>query len=206
MTSKELYSLLAQLYREHANVSICSLHKPCSGHPKCGPKGSSTKVINFDEVMTAFQSAMGNPAHPSVDAVCAAPNSFCFIEIKGWQKFLEWTKGLTEAKIKEKAAEYDLALKLSESKSLCCEVLGDKDLFNKLGESFILVTDIVVSDKGAVDSALQGLNNNLLALAVTSNKWYSICNSSMQEQLDQQIAILTYYVQCKGFDDLVIRL
>lgn len=206
MTSEELYSLLVQRYKVHANVSICSLHKPCSGHPQCGPKGSSTEVMNFDDVMTAFQRAKGEPAHPSVDAVCAAPNSFCFVEIKGWQKFLEWTKGLTEAKIKEKAEEYDLALKLSESKSLCCEVSGDQDLFNKLGESFILVTDIVVSNKDAVDSALQGLNNNLLALAITSNKWYSICNSSMQEQLDKHISIPTYYVQCKDFDNLVVRL
>lgn len=206
MTSKELYALLARRYEAHANVSICSLHKPCSIHPQCGPKGSSTKVMNFDEVMTAFQSAKGQPAHPSVDAVCSASNSFCFVEIKGWQKFLEWTEGLTEEKIKEKVAEYDLALKLSKSELLCCEVAGDDNLFNKLGESFILVTDIVVSDKDAVDSALQELNNNLLALAVTSNKWYSICNSSMQEQLDKQISISTYYVQCKGFDNLVARL
>lgn len=206
MTSKELYSLLAQLYSAYADVSICSLHKPCSIHPECDQIGSSTKVMNFDGVMTAFQSAKGNSAHPSVDAVCAAPNSFCFVEIKGWQKFLEWTKGLTEERIKEKAAEYNLALKLSESKSFCCEVSGEKDLFDKLSESFILVTDIVVSDKDAADSALQGLNNNLLALTVTSNKWYSICNSSMKEQLDKQISIPTYYVQCKGFDNLVVRL
>lgn len=206
MTSQELYSLLAKLYGEHANVSICSLHRPCQSHPECGFVASSAKVIDFDGVMKSYQSEKGNPSHASVDAVCAAPKSFCFVEIKGWQKFLEWTKGLSEDKIKEKASEYDLALKLTESNSLCLEVASDEHLFDTLGKSFVLVTDIVVNGIDSADSALQSLNNNLLALTVTSNKWYSVCNTAMQKQLNLQISIPTYYVQCKGFDTLVAGL
>ena len=49
-----------------------------------------TTDFDFDAVEKEFDK--GHESRPSVDAAKNAGTYFCFIEIKGWKKYLEWNK------------------------------------------------------------------------------------------------------------------
>lgn len=66
--------------------SVCDLHKPCIGHPCACVQ--HTPVIDFDEVERLWHISRKQPSTASADALVCHHN-LCFVEIKGWIKFLE---------------------------------------------------------------------------------------------------------------------
>lgn len=192
MDAKDLYDLILSTYPSVTEGAICDLHKPCSKHRECSIK-LSNKYIDFDAVETEFD--RGRVSRPSVDAVKNAGPYFCFIEIKGWKKYLEWNTP-SEKGIQEQA-EYDLKGKLETSEEICVAISGQHNIFRQIPEVFILVTDIDVNEYG-----IESIHSDLMALAVSSSDWEAKCNSILEQQLNKQIIkIPKYYVNCKKLDD-----
>ena len=124
-----------------------------------------------------------------------AGHYFCFIEIKGWKKYLEWNTP-SEKGIQEQA-EYDLKGKLETSEEICVAISGQHNIFRQIPEVFILVTDIDVSEQG-----VENFHFNMMALATTSSVWESKCNTELNSQLEQQITTIPkYYVTCKQLEN-----
>ena len=192
MDAKDLYDLILSTSPSVTEGAICDLHKPCSKHRECSIK-LSNKYIDFDAVETEFD--RGRVSRPSVDAVKNAGHYFCFIEIKGWKKYLEWNTP-SEKGIQEQA-EYDLKGKLETSEEICVAISGQHNIFRQIPEVFILVTDIDVSEQG-----VENFHFNMMALATTSSVWESKCNTELNSQLEQQITTIPkYYVTCKQLEN-----
>ena len=192
MDAKDLYDLIQSTFPSVSEKSVCDLHQPCSDHRGCSIKPSN-KYIDFDAVEKEFDK--GHESRPSVDAVKNAGAYFCFIEIKGWKKYLEWKK--PSEKGIQKQAEYNLKGKLETSEEICVAISGQSNIFSQIPEVFILVTDIDVNEYG-----IESIHSDLMALAVSSSDWEAKCNSILEQQLNKQIIkIPKYYVNCKKLDD-----
>ena len=89
-------------YADNGTVSLCSLHAPCKGN-FCGTP-QKTQVIEFDNVKRKWDDSLKQPHHSSVDAL-TYNNKLCFVEIKGWTKFLEKQKILKKKNLTEKDEE-----------------------------------------------------------------------------------------------------
>ncbi len=192
MDAKDLYDLILSTYPSVSEKSVCDLHQPCSDHRGCSIKPSN-KYIDFDAVEKEFDK--GHESRPSVDAVKNAGAYFCFIEIKGWKKYLEWNK--PSEKGIQKQAEYNLKGKLETSEEICVAISGQSNIFSQIPEVFILVTDIDVSEQG-----VENFHFNMMALATTSSVWESKCNTELNSQLEQQITTIPkYYVTCRQLEN-----
>lgn len=196
MTPRELYDFICSYAPTQVLQSICYTEKRCLNTTFCSSV-QNTPVINFDKVKDEFYHGSKLPA--SVDAVTAGcqGTAFCFVELKGWQSYLDH---LTKQKkdIAETAAGYNLAGKLADSQALCVELVKDPDLFAHIPVHFILVTDIDPDIDG-----IDYIHNVLVALGETSNELYSQCISESRKILESEIHIDKIYVQCRKFDDII---
>lgn len=195
-------------YADNEIVSLCSLHKPCSGN-YCGSP-QQTQVIDFDCIKGKWDKAHKKSSHSSVDAL-TYNKKLCFVEIKGWIKFLENQKilkkySLTEKdtdilkkKIDKQSAGYDYQKKLLDSIILCENISGQNDLSKKVPILFILVTDINLAS-----NPIELFTEQLYMLASTSTSWEKICSESMYNHLKNQLGTdNTFFIQCKDFDDFI---
>lgn len=199
MTPQELYDLLNRKYPGNTAI-ICDLHSAClpkRGHLCKIPQ--KYEIMNFDEVKKVFDRNM-HGQHKSVDAVAVSVSKekFCFIELKSWQEL--WNhKGTVEA-IQAQAEKYkdSLPQKLTDSMTVCTEVVGNSDLFADFSVVYLFVTDIDVNYQ-----PLESLASNLNVLAGTSSDWMCLCNKLSRGILSRVKDVSTYYEQCKNFDKLI---
>lgn len=205
MEPKEIYDCIRVSYPD-LETTICQLHKPCREN-RCA-KASRKHVIDFDQVERRYHISASSP-NPSVDAVTYNDRNtvFCFVELKGWEKFLAYQLSrFSEDEEKRKAIEeqvndYDLKKKLDNSSLLCQQITNNLNCFDQTEIVFVLVTDIEVAV-----NPLESFAYQLNMLAKTASKWKLLCNESLSQRLDREIDIKKYYVHCKDFDSLMLRL
>ena len=205
MKAKEIYDSINENY-QNLRTGICQLHKPCSIIRKCD--GSHKEVIDFDRVERLYHKGASSPL-PSVDAITYNDENtcFCFVEIKGWERFLSYQLGTLkeedkEKEIKRQAYKYDLKGKLENSLALCQEVTGDKDCFKTDVEVvYVLVTDIEVRT-----NPLESIAYNLNILAASSSKWEDLCNKYLSQAIEKVSDVRKIYIHCKEFDALMRKL
>lgn len=207
-TPQELYlSILA--FKADIISTICTLHKPCSVHPLCS-NNSSTEVLNFDKVEKELAKGKRS-AMPSCDGVSLSKDNsvFCFVEIKGWKKFVDYNianefpsiSEVEKQKIEEKAASYNLKGKLEHSIANCEEISKQRNVFTNIPYIYVIVTDIEKEKNAIEDFAV-----NLSSLAETSSVW-TICDNSMLQQMNKMdTAIKKVYTHCQDFDACIAEI
>lgn len=206
-TASDIYdSLLA--FSTLGETTICHLHKPCNGHPLCKTT-SVTPVVDFDYIEKKL--ATGNRrSMPSCDGVTLNNDHsvFCFVEIKGWEKFVSYyianavspSEG-DRTKVDEQVTTYDLKGKLMQSINDCEVVIGQKDLFPRIPYAYVIVTDI-----NSEKEAIEDFAANLSSLAETASVW-TYCDEKMKEILsDVDIAVKKVYAHCREFDTVISKI
>ncbi len=206
MTPSEIYPVIRAYSGDKVTV-ICNIHSACA--PVKGKKymciiaGSKHPVIDFDFVRTEADKRKSVKSRKSVDAVALTPSqkTLCFVELKSWELLIK-NKG-TEEKVKKKASKYtsDLPLKLSDSISICQEIIGNSDAFNGCRMLYVLVTDISVDDNG-----LDALNADLSALAGISSNLNILCNRLSKNIMNDIPNVETRYWECREFDGEMAKL
>lgn len=206
-TASDIYnSLLA--FSTLGETTICHLHKPCDGHPLCKTT-SVTPVLDFDYIETKLATGNCSPKR-SCDGVTLNNDHsvFCFVEIKGWEKFVSYniadavspSEG-DRTKVDEQVATYDLKGKLMQSINDCEVVTGQKDLFPRIPYAYVIVTDI-----NSEKEAIEDFAANLSSLAETASVW-TYCDEKMKENLNEvDIAVKKVYAHCREFDAIVSRI
>lgn len=101
----ELYNYIKERFSLN-NVIVCDLHKPCLPNRQCRSPQNNTKVLNFDTVMTCFCKSEGKVTAPSVDGLTCKKCVVIFVEIKGWKKYIAYTKNITDEKINKQVSSY----------------------------------------------------------------------------------------------------
>ena len=206
-SSEQIFDCILE-YADNRTVSLCSLHKPCNGN-YCGTP-QQTQVIDFDSVKEKWDKAHKESFHSSVDAL-TYNKKLCFVEIKGWIKFLEYQKilrkkNLTDKdenilrdKIDRQSAGYDYQKKLLDSIILCENISGQNDISRNVPILFILVTDI-----NPIVNPIELFTEQLYMLANTSTTWEKICSESMYNHLKNQLGTNnTFFINCKEFDGFI---
>lgn len=154
-------------------------------------------MIDFDDVKTKVDAALGVESRKSVDALTVSPSTLClcFIELKSWELLLAH-KG-TERKIRKQAEKYssDLPVKLSDSIKICEEVTCSDEAFYGCDIIYILLTDISVEEDG-----ICAFSTDLNALAGTSSNLKELCNSLSKGIMDGIAEVETRYWECRDFD------
>ena len=206
-TASDIYNLLLA-FSTLGETTICHLHKPCDGHPLCKTT-SVTPVVDFDYIEKKL--ATGNRSTmPSCDGVSLNNDHsvFCFVEIKGWEKFVSYniadavspSEG-DRTKVDEQVATYDLKGKLMQSINDCEVVTGQKDLFPQIPYAYVIVTDI-----NSEKEAIEDFAANLSSLAETASVW-TYCDEKMKEILNEvDIAVKKVYAHCREFDAVISRI
>ena len=137
ITPQSVYDLVLRCIGNNT-CSVCDLHKPCIGHPCACVQ--HTPVIDFDEVERLWHISRKQPSTASADALVCHHN-LCFVEIKGWIKFLEnlhltgerqFTDREEErlkGRILKQVGHYDFQKKLLSSIEVCEDITGTPDLY-----------------------------------------------------------------------------
>ena len=206
-TASDIYNRLLA-FSAVGETTICHLHKPCDGKPLCKTP-SVSPMLDFDYIEKKL--ATGNRStKPSCDGVTLNNDHsvFCFVEIKGWEKFVSFNIGddfsLSEGdriKVDEKVATYDLKGKLMQSINDCEDITGQSDLFPRIPYAYVIVTDI-----NSEQEAIEDFAANLSSLAETASIW-TYCDEKMKEILnDVDIAVKKVYAHCREFDVVLSRI
>lgn len=162
-------------------TTICHLHDPlCS----CASK-SKVVVIDFDAVKRGYEKQRGIASPASVDALKNDEKELTFIEIKGWRKFLLFSRRISEERIDKKRNDYEYKKKLDDSLNICLQTIREQHLisedeFCRFPKRYIVVTDVQVKKE-----PLASLAVNLQMLATSSTSWEKMCWEKTQSDLDQ---------------------
>lgn len=162
-------------------TTICYLHDPlCS----CASK-SKVAVIDFDAVKRGYEKQHGIASPASVDALKNDEKELIFIEIKGWRKFLEFSRRVTEVRIDKKRKDYEYKKKLDDSLNICLQTIREQNLisedeFCRFPKRYIVVTDVQVKKE-----PLASLVVNLQMLATSSTSWDTMCWQKTQLDVEQ---------------------
>lgn len=202
MTPHDLYQKLLSDYPTTEHI-LCDLHKPCIPKEHRCDVVLTHRLINFDQVKDEYIRNTKQQNKSSVDGYTYKEALHCFVELKGWKKFLEFhTNSVTLESIKKQANKYDLNKKLIDSIQICTDISKDNDLFHSNAVAFVLVTDIAIQNDGIV-----GFWSNLGHLAETSAQWEHICNEELRNRLSSLPSnVSTYYVNCQEFETLLSKL
>jgi hypothetical protein len=201
-TPIDLYNAILA-FKPDSKTIICHLHKPCVSTPLCLTQPTS-EVLDFDGVEKKLATGKRS-SQPSCDGVTLSKDNstFCFVEIKGWQKFVELNISSNGTPISEedqkiiktKAAEYNLKGKLEHSIRDCEEITCQRNLFLSVPHVYIIVTDIKEEQDADKDIAL-----NLSLLAGTASIW-QICDENMIQQMNTiETSVKKVYSHCHNFD------
>lgn len=201
MKPKELYEAIRAKHSGKEVNGVCFVSE-CRKRKNFCEDSQCTKVLDFDSIKDMEYKIQKKATPASVDAICISGNekTFCFVELKGWQRYIEF---FTKHKrtIPETTQDYNLAGKLSDSQDLCESIVSNRNVFVGMPICFILVTDIDTSISG-VESFHSMMND----LATGSTDLYMNCLSEAQKTLDSDIHIDHHYVTCKQFDKFVKEL
>lgn len=196
---QQLKSFSAQV-----ETTICKLHKPCSNNPICA-NPSKTLVLDFDYIEKEIAKGKRSLL-PSCDCVTINKNMvFCFVEIKGWSKFIAFNIADAEhfsvndkEKIEKQSASYNLKGKLEQSIKDCEEIVSQKGLFPLIPYAYVIVSDI-----NSDNNALGDLASNLTSLAETASIW-TYCDEKLKETLNSiDIVVKKVYAHCRDFDQII---
>lgn len=192
-------------YSANGETTICHLHKPCHQHPLCSST-SNIALQDFDFIEKKLATGVRSSL-PSCDGVALNTDKkvFCFVEIKGWDKYVEFNiadvDNLSEEekkKIDEQVSSYNLKGKLEQSIKDCEAITGQKDLFPSVPYVYIIVTDI-----NSEEDALKDLATNLTFLSETATVW-TYCDEKMLEALnDLDASVKKIYSHCRDFDIVI---
>lgn len=189
MTPSELYSFIKREFPCCHVESVCKTETTCSREGFCDNMQCHA-AIDFDRVKDTFCSGRKGDVPASVDAVCVGEvgKYFCFVELKGWRRYID---NLSRQKrtISETAAKYNLSGKLADSQRLCMQIVDDEDLFAHMPVVFLLVTDISVDADG-----IGAFGEMLSYLSSSSTDVYSQCLTNAKRTLDSEIHINHYYI------------
>lgn len=198
--AQELYDKLKTRVPNTSATYICDIDKICLKEKRCShtPK---QEIIDFDYIQHQYDKALKRQSTPSVDAITYLKQNgkFCFIELKGWDKFLfGGYQEISLESIQQTVRKHNLKGKLENSIQTCKEITENETLFEKIPFCYILITDIAINK-----NPLQLLAENLTSLSQSSSNWGDICNSLMQDKLNKTGDIEKYYTYCKDFEDLL---
>ena len=206
-TASDLYNALLA-FSKLDETTICHLHKPCNGHPLCKTP-SVTPVVDFDHIEKKLSTG-NRSTQPFCDGVTLNNDHsvFCFVEIKGWDKFVLFNisdavspSDADRKKVDEQVATYDLKGKLMQSIHDCEVISGQKDLFPRIPYAYIIVTDI-----NSEQEHIEDIASNLSSLAETASLW-TYCDMKMKKNLnDVDIAVKKVYAHCREFDVILSKI
>ncbi|MBQ3190620.1 MAG: hypothetical protein IJB61_05205 [Bacteroides sp] len=200
---------------------ICSYFDLCNKGFKCQDMPKS-KMLDFDLIEKVWHSFKGEPSTASTDGLAYTSQYLCFIEAKGWKKFLEHQNELKKVsitnqekervvkRIEKQAQKYQFQKKLLDSISICEEIVGENSILGQVPILYILVTDAcLTSEKNAQQDSITYLFQQLDYLANTSTTdWEIICAENMRERFNKSIKnigyILPRFIQCKQLDDILL--
>lgn len=171
--ARVIYEYIKKYATLEDNV-FCDLHK-CASPDKCNHKQNHC-MLNFDRVKDTYCSSKVITSYKSADGLTYNNNGILFvIEIKGWELYNKYSKPKTEQEVKDKVGEYGLSVKLSDSLIICKDVLG------KLGEVFVPIVYLVVSD--IKNEGIESIASNLSLLAETSSSFSHTYGNEIKSQL-----------------------
>ena len=201
---------------------ICSYFDLCNKGFKCQDFPKS-RMLDFDLIEKVWHSSKGKPSTSSTDGLAYTSRYLCFIEAKGWKKFLEQQNELKKAtltnqekerverRIEKQVQKYQFQKKVLDSISICEEIVGESSIIGQVPILYILVTDATLSsEKNAQQDSITYLFQQLdyLANASTTN-WEIVCASSMRDRFNESIKnvghILPRFIQCKQLDDILLE-
>lgn len=195
---------------------VCSFFDPCYKGFQCATFPKS-KMIDFDLIEKNWHKWKGEPSQSSTDGLTYTAQYLCFIEAKGWKKFLEYQSELQKEIVSEKESErvqkriakqvqrYQFQKKLLDSISVCEEIVGKGAIMGNVPILYILVTDtnLVAAGSSQQDAAFY-ISQQLNFLANTSTKWKMVCTDKMRERFKEDTSgikgIAPRFIQCKQLD------
>ncbi len=190
--ARVIYEYIKKYATLEDNV-FCDLHK-CASPDKCNHKQNHC-MLNFDRVKDTYCSSKVITSYKSADGLTYNNNGILFvIEIKGWELYNKYSKPKTEQEVKDKVGEYGLSVKLSDSLIICKDVLG------KLGEVFVPIVYLVVSD--IKNEGIESIASNLSLLAETSSSFSHTYGNEIKSQLSSISDIDVGFVEnCQEIDN-----
>lgn len=190
--ARVIYEYIKKYATLEDNV-FCDLHK-CASPDKCNHKQNHC-MLNFDRVKDTYCSSKVITSYKSADGLTYNNNGILFvIEIKGWELYNKYSKPKTEQEVKDKVSEYGLSVKLSDSLIICKDVLG------KLGEVFVPIVYLVVSD--IKNEGIESIASNLSLLAETSSSFSHTYGNEIKSQLSSISDIDVGFVEnCQEIDN-----
>lgn len=190
--ARVIYEYIKEYATLEDNV-FCDLHK-CASPDKCNHKQNHC-MLNFDRVKDTYCSSKVITSYKSADGLTYNNNGILFvIEIKGWELYNKYSKPKTEQEVKDKVGEYGLSVKLSDSLIICKDVLG------KLGEVFVPIVYLVVSD--IKNEGIESIASNLSLLAETSSSFSHTYGNEIKSQLSSISDIDVGFVEnCQEIDN-----
>ena len=201
-TPLELFNAILT-FKPDSKTNICHVHKECKVNLRCALP-SSSEVLGFDSIEEKLATGKRSK-RPSCDGVALSNDHsfFCFVEMKGWQEFVERNictdtdllSGEDLKKIETKAEGYNLKGKLEHSIKDCEEITSQLNLLMAIPYVYIIVTDIKEEQDADKDIAL-----NLSSLAGTASVW-QICDESMINKMNTlDSSVKKVYTHCCDFD------
>ena len=196
---------------------ICSCFDSCFKAFLCETYPKS-KMLDFDLVEKTWHILKGEPSSSSTDGLTYTPQHLCFIEAKGWKKFLEHQPELQKEsindqegsrvyyRIKKQTQKYHFQKKLLESISICEEIVGNNSIINCVPIRYLLVTDInITPNNDSQQDFASHIFQQLNFLATTSTKWETICVNEMKDKFKRDIdgikGIEARFIQCNQLDE-----
>lgn len=204
---EEIYKLIIKKLSIEPDT-ICTLKKPCSLINNC-TSIQSYKVIDFDYAKMILDKSLKQATiYSSVDALTFTNSYLCFIELKGWRKFLEHQpisnninasdreKEVLGNRIDKQLRAYDFQKKLIDSIRLCEKITSTENLIQDISIIYILATDIDTSN-----NPLALFTQELNVLANYSSSWEKVCAERMEKQFLAQVQdVKPQFISCNKVD------
>lgn len=176
-------------------MSICDLHTSCINPQNSTCRSGNYCLVNFDNVKTIYCSKQHMASCKSVDGLGCSNGTLCFVEIKGWKKFIAYNPNANESHVRRQVESYDFANKFRDSVEICRYFAQDDGFLENNNVVYVIVTDISVKT-----NPLLALQENLNVLSCTSSTMDNICNKYMIPKIKGIQDVKTYYKQCSEFD------
>lgn len=204
MTPRDLFKKLRTRHRKLVSP-LCRLHSLCQITDHCSTP-VSTPVINFDKIKEEYCRSKGIiHMPPSVDAITisASGDTFCFIELKSWVKYLLYTKGVDADSINRQVKRYHFREKLQASMQICTE-MSDPDFFRVNNYAYLIVTD---ADADLRTDAARSFAMAMFSLAETSSRcWRPECAAATDRAISKFRGINVRHISCQSLDTILSTL
>ena len=204
MTPRDLFKKLRSRHRALVGP-LCRLHSLCQSTDCCALP-VTTPVINFDKIKEIYCRKKGIiHMPPSVDAITISRsgNTFCFVELKSWVKYLVYSKDVTADTIDRQVKRYHFREKLQASMEICTE-MSDPDFFAVNDFAYLIVTDAEAELR--IDAA-RSFAMTMFSLAETSSRrWRPECIAATDRAISKFRGINVRHISCQDFDKVLSTL